>query len=138
MRRYAMQDIAFTDGTEIPKGSVLGIPIFNMRNPDIYPNPHTYDGHRFFNMRKEPGQEGVSQLVATSPIHLGFGHGIHACPGRFLAAAQVKIILSHMVMKYDIKLSTDSTTEFDSFGIELISDGEAMLTVRRREEGITF
>ncbi|KAJ6118934.1 cytochrome P450 monooxygenase [Penicillium samsonianum] len=118
--------------------TVLGIPIFNMRNSEIYPNPDTYDGHRFMKMRKETGSDGVSQLVATSPIHLGFGHGIHACPGRFLAATQVKIILSHMVMKYDFKLGDGSETKFDSFGIELISNSEATLAVRRREDEVKF
>jgi cytochrome P450 len=138
MRRSAMQDITFADGTQIPRGAVLGIPIFNMRNPEIYPNPDTYDGYRFMKMRKETGSDGVSQLVATSPIHLGFGHGIHACPGRFLAATQVKIILSHMVMKYDFKLGDGSETKFDSFGIELISNSEATLAVRRREDEVKF
>jgi cytochrome P450 len=134
MRRYAMHDITLADGTQIPRGTVLGIPIFGMRDPEIYPDPDTYDGYRFMKMREQPGFKGVSQLVETSPMHLGFGHGIHACPGRFLAATQVKIVLSHMVMKYDFKLAGTLEPKIQSVGIELISDSEATLAVRRRKE----
>ncbi|KAF7593458.1 hypothetical protein BBP40_011464 [Aspergillus hancockii] len=138
MRRYALQDITIADGTQIPGGTVLGIPIFGMRDPETYQNPDTYDGYRFMKMREQPGFEGVSQLVATSPMHLGIGHGIHACPGQFLAATQVKILLSHMFMKYDFKLAGASDSRIQSVGIELVSDSEATLAVRRREEEAVF
>ncbi|KAL2286223.1 hypothetical protein FJTKL_07028 [Diaporthe vaccinii] len=35
---------------------------------------------------------------------MGFGHGAHACPGRFFAANEVKIALAHLLMKYDWRL----------------------------------
>ncbi|CDM29941.1 Cytochrome P450 [Penicillium roqueforti FM164] len=37
-------------------------------------------------MRDVPGQQTVAQIVAPSPIHLGWGFGQHACPGRSFAA----------------------------------------------------
>jgi cytochrome P450 len=134
MRRYAMDDLTLADGTQISKGTVLGIPIFGMRDPKIYADPDTYDGYRFQKMRDQPGFESKCQLVSTSPWHLGFGHGIHACPGRFLAAVQVKIILCHIVAKYDFKLAGGAHPKVQSVGIELISDSEARLAVRRRQE----
>ncbi|KXJ90272.1 hypothetical protein Micbo1qcDRAFT_164807 [Microdochium bolleyi] len=33
---------------------------------------------------------------------MGFSHGSHACPGRFFAANQLKIALSHIALHYDI------------------------------------
>ncbi|CAI7664822.1 unnamed protein product [Penicillium palitans] len=71
MRRSAMQDITFADGTQIPRGAVLGIPIFNMRNPEIYPNPDTYDGHRFMKMGKETGSDGVL-VMESMHAQVGF------------------------------------------------------------------
>ncbi|GIK05150.1 hypothetical protein Aspvir_009252 [Aspergillus viridinutans] len=128
MRRYAMDDLTLADGTQIPKGTVLGI------QSSIYVDPDTYDGYRFQKMRDQPGFESKCQLVSTSPWHLGFGHGIHACPGRFLAAVQVKIILYHIVAKYDFKLAGGAHPKVQSVGIELISDSEAKLAVRRRQD----
>jgi cytochrome P450 len=33
-----------------------------------------------------------------------FGVGRHACPGRFFAGSAIKIILSHFLLNYDMKL----------------------------------
>lgn len=35
------------------------------------------------------------------------GHGRHACPGRFFASAEIKIILIGLLQNYDIKLCDD-------------------------------
>lgn len=32
------------------------------------------------------------------------GHGRHACPGRFYAAAELKVVLAEILSTYDIKL----------------------------------
>lgn len=44
-------------------------------------------------------------LVTTSPDHLALGHGEHACPGRFFAAIEIKILLCHLLLKYEWELS---------------------------------
>lgn len=40
------------------------------------PQRGTGDGYRFYNMRRsgEPGKENTSQLVSTTPSHLGKHH----------------------------------------------------------------
>lgn len=43
-------------------------------------------------MREQAETETEALLVTTSPNHLAFGHGKHACPGRFFAATEIKII----------------------------------------------
>ena len=43
-------------------------------------------------------------MTATHTDFLPFGHGRHACPGRFFAAAELKLMLALIVMKYDVKL----------------------------------
>lgn len=35
------------------------------------------------------------------------GHGRHACPGRFFASVEIKIILIGLLQNYDIKLCDD-------------------------------
>jgi len=44
-------------------------------------------------------------IVSISPHSLGFGQGRAACPGRFLAAADLKMMLTYVVVTYDLKLA---------------------------------
>ena len=46
-------------------------------------------------------------LVSTQADFVAFGHGAHACPGRFFAAEVLKLMLAHVVMNYDVKLCGD-------------------------------
>ncbi|KAM0310232.1 hypothetical protein ACHAPQ_012508 [Fusarium lateritium] len=43
-------------------------------------------------------------MVTTSDAHLAFGHGRHACPGRFFVAHELKLIIASLLLDYDIKL----------------------------------
>ncbi|KAF8554882.1 hypothetical protein OG21DRAFT_1012740 [Imleria badia] len=60
-------------------------------------------------MGEEDGEGAKHQFIATSPEYLSFGHGLHACPGRFFAAAKLKMMLAHIVTMYDIKLEENTT-----------------------------
>ncbi|KAK2598575.1 hypothetical protein N8I77_011976 [Diaporthe amygdali] len=93
------------------------------------------DGYRFYKMRHsgEPGKENTSQLVATTAEHLGFGHGIHACPGRFFAANEVKIALVFTLLNYDWKLPEGVKPKIDEFGVALTTDATVQVLVRKRE-----
>lgn len=53
-----------------------------------------------------------STLPATSPTFLAWGHGKHACPGRFFAASLMKLLLAHFVLEFDFRLPPlpDSTS----------------------------
>lgn len=108
-----------------------------MQDENVYPNAQTFDGLRFWNMRQKPGNETRYQLASTSAEHFGFGHGLHACTGRFFATIEVKILLIHLIMKYDWKFA-DRTDRPRSlmFGIEIIADPTIKLLYRAREPEI--
>lgn len=77
-----------------------------MHDPEIYgPDPLKFDGRRYLRMRQQPGQENKGQFVTTSADHFGFGHGKFACPGRFMAANVLKIMIVHLLLRYDWKLA---------------------------------
>ncbi|RSL87603.1 hypothetical protein CEP51_002120 [Fusarium floridanum] len=101
MQRLAVKDVQLSDGTFIPKGTASCVSSHALWDPNVYEAPDTWDGHRFLRQRKVPGKESSSQLVSTSENHLGFGHGKHACPGRFFAANEIKIALAHLLLEYE-------------------------------------
>ncbi|GIJ83279.1 hypothetical protein Asppvi_002098 [Aspergillus pseudoviridinutans] len=133
MRRVATADVKLSDGTTIRKDSMVAVSARGQRDPAVYKDPDHWDGYRFYNMRQTAGHECVAQLVSTSPDHLGFGHGQHACPGRFFAANEVKIFLCHFLLKYDFKLAEGSMPRPRCSGFHINCDPVAKISLRRRQ-----
>lgn len=104
-----------------------------MWDAEFYENPLTYDGYRFLNMRSTD-EEKLAHLVSTSAKHPAFGHGAHACPGRFFAANEVKIALAHLLLKYEWKLPEGSNFKPMPYGMSFLPDPTATLLIRRRKE----
>ncbi len=109
MPRMAKEGITFSDGVFIPKNTFLSMGPVLVRDASVFPNPDKFDGHRFLNLRSAPGNENKHQFVTTTPEMTVFGHGSHACPGRFFASNELKLLLAHLVMYYDWKLQEGQT-----------------------------
>ncbi|PWY78246.1 cytochrome P450 [Aspergillus heteromorphus CBS 117.55] len=135
MNRVATEQITLSDGTRIPKGASVAISAHNLEDESIYPGASTYDGFRFYRKRQEPGQEHRHQFVTTSPEQFAFGHGAHACPGRFFAANEIKIFLIHFLLKYDWKFADERTTRPANLtvGLESICDQTVKLLFKSRQ-----
>lgn len=108
-----------------------------MRDESIWEDAKTYNGYRFYNKRQELGHENKHQLVMTSKEHIGFGYGVHACPGRFFASNEIKILLVHLLMKYDFKFE-EETTRPKSFelGTEIVCNPNVKVLFKAREPEI--
>ncbi|KAI0385624.1 cytochrome P450 [Hypomontagnella monticulosa] len=100
MHRHVEKDVELSDGTVLPKGSRVLV-ASSFMDPTIYAEPEKFDAARFLKMRQQPGQENSWQFVTTSPAHTLFGHGQHACPGRFFASNELKIALCYLLLNYD-------------------------------------
>ncbi|CAI7650500.1 unnamed protein product [Penicillium pancosmium] len=142
LNRLARKEIPLSDGTVIPKGAMIGVSTHTNEDETIYPSPQIYDGYRFYKKRQEPGNEQRFQFVTTSRESFGFGHGVHACPGRFFAANESKIFLVHLLLKYDWKLKDGDgdgvagrPANFDH-GTEIITDPRVELLFRSRRPEI--
>ncbi|KAJ5590031.1 hypothetical protein N7450_004003 [Penicillium hetheringtonii] len=140
LNRLTTKKTTLSDGTVIPKGAMIAVSAHVNRDEEVYPQADTYDGYRFFKMRQEPGNEQRHQLVTTTRESFGFGHGVHACPGRFFAANESKIFLIHLLLKYDWKLSAKHQSagrppNFDH-GLESITDPTVELLFRSRQPEI--
>ncbi|KAI0512524.1 cytochrome P450 [Xylaria bambusicola] len=139
MRRVATKPLTLSDGTYLTKGTKMAVSSYKMWDAETYASPDTWDGYRFLRMR-EAGQGGgdavitphEALLVSTSERHLGFGHGKHACPGRFFAASELKVALAHILMKYDFKLPEGVEVKHRVTGASFYADPFAQLAIRRR------
>lgn len=100
-----MADVKLSDGFVIKKGTEVKMDgRIALLDEKTYPDPLRWDPYRFMQLRGTP-EENRAHLVSATPTHCGFGHGIHACPGRFFAANEIKIALAHILLKYDFKLA---------------------------------
>ena len=111
--------ITTPDGIHCPRGSNVAVAVYGIHNDDAYfPDAATFDPFRSVHKRDAivadtlEGKLGTDDmikranygLVSTSPDYLPFGHGRHACPGRFFAANELKLLLAYMILNYDIEM----------------------------------
>nr|ACZ63283.1 cytochrome P450 monooxygenase [Fusarium sambucinum] len=132
MLRLALEDITLKDGTFIPKGHQLSVSCHSMRDNEIYENASSWDGYRFYRQREQSAGQHKAQLSSTSPEHMAFGYGVHACPGRFFAANEVKIIMIYLLLQYEWKVPPGSKPNPPSWCTTWATDPTFVLEVRRK------
>lgn len=133
MNRLALRDVTLSNGITIRKGQRTAFDTAHMRDPSVYSDPDTFDARRFARMRDTPGQENQAHFVSTGEASFGFGHGVHACPGRFFAANEIKVALCHLLIKYDWELTPGCVPKMMANGFSIGSDPVATVMVRSRE-----
>ncbi|KAF4633486.1 hypothetical protein G7Y89_g4629 [Cudoniella acicularis] len=118
--RLVHTDLTLPTGHTLPKGTRFALPSYIVHtspttetfsptyNPPGTKPPTEFDGFRFSNLRSMPGKENKHQFVTTSPDSLNFGYGNHACPGRFFAGNEIKVILIELLRNWDIRLKGDT------------------------------
>lgn len=104
MSRLTTADLLLSDDLLIPKGTMIVIPAHSINmDPAIFPEPEKFDGFRFAKLRARPGNENKYQFVTTGAESVNFGHGTHACPGRFFASNEIKVLLVELLLRYDFR-----------------------------------
>ena len=153
------EGITAPNGTFCPYGSDVSVPTNGVHNdPEYYPDAATYDPFRF-SIQREASADASDPLtpdtmptthkrnvstsseeyikkanlsfVSTSPNYHPFGHGRHACPGRFFAANELKLLLAYMVTNYEFEpLQVRPPSKW--IGTNLVPPFTATVRVRRR------
>jgi cytochrome P450 len=117
--RIVLKDWQFKDGTKVPKGThMFTNQIAYHMQDSTFENPDKFDPWRMYRLRMQNKTEELKhQYVMTSDKNLHFGHGKHACPGRFFAANEVKTLLAMLLMRFDMNLG-DMTPEEVRLGMK--------------------
>ena len=142
--RKVMVDNVETDaGIKLPKGTIfsfLGQPA--QMDEDIYNEPWKYDPFRFSRIREAAISSALMKtpsFVTTGPEHLSFGHGKHACPGRFLVDFELKMIIAYVLTNYDIKFPEEYGNKRPAnkwlMEVSMPPKGVKMLVKRRQDRG---
>lgn len=139
-KRVATDDIELqaSGGIRIPKGTYVAVSAHNMRDESIYAQPEEFDAYRFINRAKDPELAKSCGFTAATPEHMAFGFGKTACPGRVYVALELKIILAHILMKYDFRLPDGKIPTIFNNGFDTITDVMAQLEIRRRKEEVNL
>ncbi|KAF9235144.1 cytochrome P450 [Melanogaster broomeanus] len=133
MFRRPMKDFTFSDGTVLPKGTFLAFASQSTHlDSELYDDPDMFDPFRFSDTCDEDGKGLKRQFVSTNPEYLAFGHGRHACPGRFFAATYLKTMLAHIVVSYDIQLEDSTRPKSSGAGIAIVPNRRAKVMFRKR------
>ncbi|RYP42178.1 hypothetical protein DL768_010386 [Monosporascus sp. mg162] len=102
--RRVQKPVQLSIGPELPAGSTLCVDAYHCYNSKkTWKHPEEFDPMRFYNLRRQPGQEMKHQFVGTGHDSPQWGDGPQACPGRFFATNTLKILLVHLLMKYDFQ-----------------------------------
>ncbi|KAK2765791.1 alpha-ketoglutarate dependent xanthine dioxygenase [Colletotrichum kahawae] len=136
MGRITTSPLELDDGSIIPKDTTVYFDMYHAhRSPDVQNDAgiSKFDAFRFSQRRVEQSLPNKYLAATTGPDNLPFGHGAHSCPGRFFAVAEMKVILAHLLLNYDVKLSGAKRPEAGYWGIALVTDRNAKIMVRKRQ-----
>lgn len=150
LARKTRKAFTFSNGITVPPGMYVGSHLHGThRDGATYERPGEFDGFRFVHEKsKSDGDTGKPKaretMYTTSKTYLGFGYGRHACPGRFFAAMELKLLMAYMLVNYDMKWpdeelpSNPSATEQGYrppdlwFNFHTLPNRDAHIMIRRR------
>lgn len=140
--RKVLKDFTLSTGQVIPAGVTIEVASHPMAfDPEVVPDPDSFDVLRSYNLRRASegaesgGSSAANQFVTTSPLNLMWGYGRHACPGRFFAANEAKMIVSRAILDYEFRNVDGQEGRYPNmdFGLQSIPDPTKQLLFKRRD-----
>ncbi|KAF9531618.1 cytochrome P450 [Crepidotus variabilis] len=128
--RFTMIHTNLDDGTYVPPGYKVAIDMKAVHfDPEIYPDPHICDLFRFSKLRAQEGAANKYGFATVDSHYLPFGAGRHSCAGRQFASLELRIMLAHILLEYNIDLPPGLTERPNNvlFNGAIIPDPKAQL-----------
>ena len=98
--RYCVETCTTSNGTVIPKDTIVCIPIYNIHhNPKLWPDPKKFDPERFRSDKKR---------TFDSATYLAFGVGPRMCPGQHYSYVKIKMAMISVLKKYKFVRAPDT------------------------------
>ncbi|KAE8388803.1 cytochrome P450 [Aspergillus alliaceus] len=87
-------------GRTLDRGNFVAVPAqWLHQSPDIYPEPDSFDGCRFY----DPDTNSCHPRAATGDSNfLPFGYGAEMCPGRGLGMRQAQLAFAKILISFDV------------------------------------
>ncbi|KAB8074945.1 cytochrome P450 [Aspergillus leporis] len=106
VRRKVLQPFTFQDGTCLMRDEVACVPLQPiLRNPQFYEDPLTFNPRRYAALGKASNIAKFTLADHTFPI---WGLGKHACPGRYYASLLLKLVLTQILLDYEVRMPDNS------------------------------
>ncbi|KAF2131134.1 cytochrome P450 monooxygenase-like protein [Dothidotthia symphoricarpi CBS 119687] len=118
--RRVLKGITLSNGQYLPPGVTIEAPSHAVyADSQNYPESEKFDGLRHYKLRHSGTviDNARNQFVTTNETNLGWGYGRHACPGRFFAANEIKMILARLILNYDFKMPDEQTERYPQIEI---------------------
>ncbi|KAF9478579.1 cytochrome P450 [Pholiota conissans] len=138
MNRVAVNDYHFSNGLFVPQGTTVAVAILPAHlNGDLYEDPKKFDPFRFVKMKQHEETEAAAKrfdMTSTNCESLGFGHGRHACPGRYFAVSELKLMLAYVVTHYDVRCKEEGVRPEDMWiGMTCVPNPKGEVLFRKRQ-----
>lgn len=128
--------LTLADGTtyNIRKGDNVGIfpPILH-RDERFYPNPEKFQYDRFLKIGETFNLHGTE--IPSNQCFLPFGGGISYCPGRKFARNEIKTLVIHLFLKFNMTLEEGSlgvpiTVDYSRAGLGVFQPKDCHLKLK--------
>lgn len=86
---------------------------------------------RFYKKRQAAGEADKHQFVSLSDSDVNFGAGPGACPGRFLVSYELKLVVSFILLNYDLKMDESSVDALSTDGYGHVPRANVLLRVKQ-------
>ncbi|PLB36094.1 cytochrome P450 [Aspergillus candidus] len=134
--RKVTKPLKIATGEVLPVGVICGVDThYNHFSRSNLEDPEVFDGFRFEKLRSQPGNEQKYQAVSIAADHLVFGYGTQACPGRFFAMHEAKVVVARILRNYEFKLKNPPKEQSVMAGLEGILnkvDGSVQFMFKHR------
>jgi cytochrome P450 len=107
-------------------------------DPELYHDPEVFDGYRHEKMLEDAADDpiaaGRTKWASANLENMAFGYGRHACPGRFFADYEIKLIMGHLLATYDFEYAAGQKGRPLNLNaeIQMIPNHDVKVRMRRR------
>ncbi|KID89997.1 cytochrome P450, partial [Metarhizium majus ARSEF 297] len=139
-QRIALVPLTLKDGTKIPAGARIAWAGYHHANdPSVIDKPEEFDPLRSYRKRHINDSVDFNKFIAgqTNSNSLSFGYGNQACPGRYFAVGEIKMILMSLLLEFEFMFPEGRSRPKTMYADEnVFMDPHAKLMMRKRNKSL--